>query len=443
MRINIPETDKERIVIVGGGFAGLTLASKLRRSNYLTVLVDRNNYHQFQPLFYQVATAGLEPSSIVYPLRKMFQQNPDTYIRVTDVLSIEPEKNRVITTHGILNYHHLVLAHGADTNYYGNKQLAENVIPMKSVSEALYLRNSILLDFENALTSDDPEERAALLSIVIVGGGPTGVEVAGALAEMRQFVLPKDYPEIGPSEVKIILIQGADCLLETMSDESSKAAMDFLQKMNVEVRLNQQVKDFDGAHLTMADGSQIAAKKVIWAAGVRGNTIPGLPAESIGPSNRIKVDGLNLVEGFENIYAIGDIAYMHSEQAPKGHPQVAQVAIQQAENLAKNFKAKLLKKPLKPFVYNDLGSLATIGRRRAVADLPQFKTQGTFAWLIWLLVHLLQLIGFKNRLFVFMNWVWNYVFYDQSLRLIIRSSPKSLYRAQKKAADLHQLPSSN
>ena len=420
MRINIPETNQKRIVIVGGGFAGLTLANSLKRTEYLTVLVDKNNYHQFQPLFYQVATAGLEPSSIIYPLRKMFQRNKNTYIRVTEVKKIEPENNRVITSFGILNYDHLVLAHGADTNYFGNKNIEKNAIPMKSVGEALLLRNTLFTDFEHALTSDSPEEIEALLNTVIVGGGPTGVEIAGALAEMKKHIIPKDYPELDASKVRIHLIQGADCLLKGMSDEASEAALQFLTNLDVEVQLKTRVTDYDGQHITLKDGSKIAAKKVIWAAGVWGNTIEGLPETAIGGGNRLKVNHFNQVNGFENIFAIGDIALMDSEAYPYGHPQVAQVAIQQAKQLAANFKAILKNKPMQPFTYKDLGSMATIGRRRAVCDIGRWKSQGTLAWLVWLFVHLLQLIGFKNRVFVFLNWVWNYLFYDQSLRLIIK-----------------------
>lgn len=421
MRINIPETDQKRIVIVGGGFAGLNLALKLRRTNYLVVLVDKNNYHQFQPLFYQVATAGLEPSSIIYPLRKMFQRNKNIYIRVTEVQKIEPKNNRVITPFGILNYDYLVLAHGADTNYFGNKNIERNVIPMKSVGEALVLRNILFSDFENALTSDDPEEINALLNIVIVGGGPTGVEVAGALAEMKKQIVPKDYPEMNADQVCIHLIQGADCLLNGMSDEASDAALKFLQKLDVKVQLNARVTDYDGKNLTLKDGQKIAAKKVVWAAGIKGNFIEGLPNEVIHNGNRLKVNAFHQIEGFENIYAIGDIAAMISEEYPYGHPQVAQVAIQQGKNLASNFKALLKNKKQHPFHYKDLGSMATIGRKRAVVDLAYWKFQGAFAWLVWLFIHLLQLIGFKNRVFVFINWVWNYLFYDQSLRLIIKS----------------------
>ena len=424
MRINIPETDQKRIVVVGGGFAGLTLVRKLHRSNYLMVLVVKNNYHQFQPLFYQVATAGLEPSSIIYPLRKMFQRNNNVYIRVTEVQKIEPEKNRVITPFGILNYDYLVLAHGADTNYFGNKNIERNVIPMKSVGEALALRNTIFTDFENALTSDNPEEIASLLNIVIVGGGPTGVEIAGALAEMKRQIIPKDYAELDSNQICIHLIQGADCLLKGMSNEASEAALKFLQDLDVKVQLNARVTDYDGKHLTLQSGIKIGAKKVIWAAGITGNVIPGLPDEVYGSGNRLKVNGYNQLIGSENIFAIGDIALFESIEYPYGHPQVAQVAIQQAKQLASNLKAMTRGRDMRPFSYTDLGSMATIGRKKAVCDLKHWKFQGAFAWLIWLFVHLLQLIGFKNKVFVFINWVWNYMFYDQSLRLIIRASER-------------------
>jgi NADH dehydrogenase len=312
------------------------------------------------------------------------------------------------------------LAIGADTNFFGNQQLAEKTIPMKSVSEALFLRNAILDDYEKALSTSDYEARQGLIDIVIVGGGPTGVEVAGALAEMKKYVLPKDYRELDCSEVDIHLLQGGDCLLKGMSTESSEGAKKFLTELGVDVRLNVRVTDYDGEYVHTKDGAKIRANKVIWAAGITGNKIKGLPDDALTWGNRIKVNQKSQIEGFENIYAIGDIAFMTEEDYPEGHPQVAQVALQQAKTLAENFKRKTKGKELISFSYKDLGSMATIGRHRAVVDLPKWKFQGLFAWIIWLGVHLFQLIGVKNKLFVFINWVWNYLTYDQSLRLIIK-----------------------
>lgn len=419
MKVNIPESDKERLVIVGGGFAGLTLARKMARSNYQVVLIDKNNFHQFQPLFYQVAMAGLEPSSIVFPLRKLFQNNKDVYIRITEVESVDTVQKRLHTPLGIVNYDKLVLAIGADTNFFGNEHIAQRAIPMKSVSEALFLRNKILTDYEQALSITEFEDRQGFIDIAIVGGGPTGVEVAGSLAEMKKYILPKDYPELNCEEIDIYLIQGGDRLLPGMSEEASQKALQFLEKLNVKVQLNKRVTDVDDEYVYMGE-ERIHARKVIWAAGIKGNRIEGLPEGTITYGNRIKVNRFNQVAGFDDIYAIGDIAYMEEEAYPKGHPQVAQVAMQQGKHLYKNIKRKEKGLALQPFSYKDLGSMATIGRNLAVVDLPRFKFQGAFAWFIWLFVHLFQLIGVKNRIFVFVNWVWNYFTYDQSLRLIIR-----------------------
>jgi NADH dehydrogenase len=421
MRINIPETDQQRIVIIGGGFAGFNLARKVADSPYQIVLIDRNNFHQFQPLFYQVAMAGLEPSSILFPLRKSFHRYNNVYIRVAEVEHIDLEKRRLKTSLGVCNFDHLVIATGADTNFFGNEKIAERAFPMKSVSDALYLRNTILNDYEIALSTRDFDARQGLIDIVIVGGGPTGVEVAGALAEMRKNVLPKDYPELDCSEIDIYLIQSPPQLLKGMSEEASEKALKFLTGLGVKVILNNRVVDFDGEVVYMKDGSKIQSRKVIWAAGVIGSLVPGMPETSITHGSRLAVDRFCQVAGVENIYAIGDIAYMEEEDFPEGHPQVAQVAIQQAKSLAYNLKAKASGKSLKPFSYRDLGSMATIGRRLAVVDLPRWKFQGTFAWFVWLFVHLFAIIGTRNRLVVFINWVWNYVFYDQSLRLIIRT----------------------
>ncbi|MCB0549651.1 MAG: NAD(P)/FAD-dependent oxidoreductase, partial [Phaeodactylibacter sp.] len=403
------------------------LALKLAsRKEYQVVLLDKNNYHQFQPLFYQVAMAGLEPSSIVFPLRKAFQKNKDVYIRVTEVLAVHTDKNQLETSLGICNYDYLVLAIGAETNFFGNEKIARLAIPMKSVSEALFLRNRILSDFEKALSTTDYEERQKLMDIVVVGGGPTGVEVSGALAEMKRYVFPKDYPELNTDEIDIYLLQGADQLLLGMSEESSRKSLEFLTQLGVKVRLNTLVTDFDGEYVHMNNGETIHTSKVIWAAGITGNKLRGVPEGALTRGNRIRVNRFNQVEGLENVFAVGDIAYMEEENYPQGHPQVAQVAMQQATQLANNFRNLHRGQGLLPFSYRDLGSMATIGRNRAVADLPGFKFQGAFAWLIWLLVHLFQILGVKNKVFIFLNWVWNYVTYDQSLRLIIRPRvPKS------------------
>lgn len=424
MKINIPETDQERIVIIGGGFAGLAAARKLAKSNYQVVLLDKNNHHQFQPLFYQVAMAGLEPSSISFPFRKLFRRHKNLFFRVTEVQSIEPENKRLITALGHCNYDHLIIAIGADTNYYGNEEVEQNALPMKSVGEALYLRNTILSDYEKALSVTDFDERQGYIDIVIVGGGPTGVELAGALAEMKQYILPKDYPELDCDEMDIHLIQGAPSLLAGMSEDSSAKALEYLQDLGVQVRLGTRVNRFDGEYAYLSDGEKIRSNKVIWAAGITGNQIPGLPEESITYGRRFQVDRFNRVQGTDNIYAVGDIAYMEEEAFPKGHPQVAQVAIQQGQNLAANFKRALKQQDWRKFSYNDKGSMATVGRNRAVVDLPKLSFQGFLAWAVWLLVHLFAILGTKNKVFVFLNWVWNYLTYDQSLRLIIRAKGK-------------------
>lgn len=421
MTFNIPETTQKRIVIIGGGFAGLTLARKLEKSDFQVVLIDKNNYHQFQPLFYQVAMAGLEPSSIVFPLRKLFQGKGNVFIRVTEVEGIDPERNVISTSIGELEYDYLVVAIGANTNWYGNERIRANAIPMKSVSEALFLRNTIFEDYERAVTAESAEQRQPLLDIVVVGGGPTGVEVAGALAEMKKYVIPKDYGDIGGDNIKIHLINGDQRLLNSMSPQASKKAEDFLIDLGVQIWPEKVVTDYDGKIVTISDGSTIRTDKVIWAAGVTGNRIEGLPAAAYVRSNRLKVNEFNLVEGTDNVFALGDIAFQTTDPAyPAGHPQVAQVALQQAKCLADNLKRWHTNRAPKPFRYRDLGSMATIGRHRAVADLPFWRFQGAFAWFVWLFVHLFSLLGAKNKLFVFLNWVANYITYDQSLRLVIK-----------------------
>ncbi len=424
MKINIPETGQRRVVIIGAGFGGLELAKRIAKYDLQVVLIDRNNFHQFQPLYYQVATAGLEPSSIAFPLRKMFQSKKNIFIRITEVQSVDYQEKKINTELGYCWYDYLVVAMGADTNYYGNQKIAQFAIPMKTVSEALYLRNSIFEDYEKALTSTNDAEQQSYTDIVIVGGGPTGVELAGALAEMKKYILPKDYHELNTRTVDIYLIQSSDVLLKGMSDKAALAAEGFLAKLGVIIKKNTRVTDYDGEVVTMNDGTTIHSKKVIWAAGIRGNTLAGLPEGVVMKDGRIMCDNFNKINSLDNVFAIGDIAYME-ESTYKGHPQVAQVAIQQAKQLAVNFRNILTNDPLEPFHYRDLGSMATIGRNHAVVDLPFIKFQGFFAWLVWLFVHLFAIIGLKNRLFIFLNWVWNYFTYDQSLRLIIKPRKKT------------------
>ena len=431
MNANIYKTNKKRIVIVGGGFGGLKLARKLSGSEYQIVLIDKNNYHQFQPLFYQVATAGLEPSAISFPFRKIFQKVKDFHIRITEVDKILPDKNQIKTGIGIINYDFLVIAIGTDTNFFGNTNLMEKAMPMKSVAEALVLRNTILQNYEDALTEDDVETKKGLMNIVVVGGGPTGIEVSGALAEMKKYVLPKDYPELNFKMMHVHLLEGSSKVLASMSEQASKKSKKYLTNLGVKISLNTQVKDYDGFNVYLNDGTTIKTKTLVWSAGVIGNKIEGLDTGLITKANRITVDRFNKVKGYSNIFAIGDIAFMIEDKYPKGHPQLVRVAIQQANLLAKNMNNIFKNKPLKPFTYKDVGSLATIGRNKAVADLPYIKFQGFFAWLVWIFVHLMSIVGVKNRLFVFINWAWNYVTFDQSLRLIIQRKQKKITSQEK------------
>ncbi|MBL7888604.1 MAG: NAD(P)/FAD-dependent oxidoreductase [Bacteroidia bacterium] len=424
MQANINKTNLKRIVIIGGGFGGLKLARELSSSNFQVVLIDKNNYHQFQPLFYQVATAGLEPSAISFPFRKVFQNASNVHVRVAEVSRIDAAANRIQTSIGEIEYDYLILAIGADTNFFGNQNMMKYAMPMKSVSEALSIRNTILENYEKALVTTDEQEKQALMNIVIVGGGPTGVEVAGTLAEMKKTVLPKDYPELDFSLMQVHLLEGSGRVLASMSEIASEKAKQYLIDLGVDVSLNARVTDYDGNTVTLTDSPAIHTRTLVWAAGVTGNKIEGLTPEVISRGNRILVDKTNKVNGYSNIFAIGDIAFMKDEAYPNGHPQVAQVAIQQGELLAKNLKALSVGKTMKEFKYKDLGSMATVGRNKAVVDLPKIKFQGFFAWMVWMFIHLMSIVGIKNRLLIFINWAWNYITYDQSLRLIIKSKTK-------------------
>lgn len=413
----------KRIIIIGGGFAGLKLAECLNNTEFDILLIDKLNHHQFQPLFYQVATAGLEPSSISFPLRGIFHHSKNVRIRYAEVLEIVPDQNRIKTSAGEFSYDYLVIATGVTTNFFGNKNLETFTYPMKSTSEAINIRQHVLQNFEDALIASE-EERKGLMNFVIAGGGPTGVELAGAFAEMKRHVFPKDYPELDFSKMKIILMEGSSKTLGSMSEQSSVKSKLYLEELGVEVMINTRVKDYDGKQVLLEDGAVVPSNTVIWAAGIRGNAIKGLKPEIIARGNRLKVDRYSCVEGYTNIFAIGDIAYMVTEKYPDAHPQVANVALSQAKVLSKNFKNKLQNKTLVPFEYHDKGSLATVGKHKAVVDLPYIRFQGFFAWFVWMGLHLLLLMGMKNKIFVFVDWVISYFSNDSTLRLIFSPSKK-------------------
>ncbi|MCH3885820.1 NAD(P)/FAD-dependent oxidoreductase [Tenacibaculum aquimarinum] len=419
--MNIPQTSFPRVVIIGGGFAGLAAAKGLEEQELQVVLIDKHNYHTFQPLLYQVATGGLEPDSIAFPLRKRFNDVENYYFRLAEVTNVNSEKNEIETTIGSLEYDHLIIATGSTTNFFGNKNVEKFAMEMKSIPQSLNIRSLILENFEEALLTSDLEERKALMNFVIVGGGPTGVELAGALAEMKKGILPKDYPDLDIRLMKINLIQSSGEILKGMSDKASEKAEDFLVKLGVDVWKNLRVLDYDGKMVTTNGEDHFRAETVIWAAGVKGESVSGLQNEClIERANRFKVDEFNSVIGYKNVYAIGDVACMKSEKYPYGHPMMAQPAIQQGRLLAKNIILGLKGKTQKEFEYNDKGSMATIGRNKAVVDLPKWKFQGVFAWFVWMFVHLFSLIGFRNKAIVFMNWVYNYIRFDRETRLIIR-----------------------
>ncbi len=423
--MNIPRSSFPRVVIIGGGFAGIALAKKLRNKSVQVVLLDKHNYHNFQPLMYQVATGGLEPDSIAYPIRKVLQESNDFYFRLADVKEIDTKNNKVIADIGELRYDYLVLATGSKTNFFGNKEMERNCMAMKTIPQSLNIRSLILENFEQALLTNDIEERHSLMNFVLVGGGPTGVELAGALAEMKKAVLPKDYPDLDVRKMEINLIQSGDRILNTMSENASKKAEEFLIKLGVSVWKNVRVMGYDGRIITTNSDLTFDSATVIWTAGVQGALVNGLSAESlIARADRIKVNEFNQVVGYKNIFAIGDIACMVSEDFPQGHPMMAQPAIQHGRQLAANIINLVAKKPLNPFVYKDKGSMATIGRNKAVVDLPHYKFSGVFAWFVWMFVHLLSLIGFKNKAVVFLNWVYNYIRFDREARLIIRPYKK-------------------
>lgn len=412
-----------RIIIVGAGFAGLTLAEDLENTDYEIYLIDKHNYHQFQPLMYQVATARLEPSSIAFPLRKVFQGSKNVKIRIADVEAVDPANKTLITSIGDFSYDYLVFAFGCKTNYFGNKNLEKLAFPMKSVPEAIQLRNRILETFEDVVTTKE-ENAQYLLNFVIVGGGPTGVELAGALAEMKKNVLPKDYPDKDFSKLTIYLLEGSPNVLNPMSEDSRKMSRKYLEQLGVIVKTSTVVENYDGHTVHLKGGETIDAKNVIWAAGVIGNTIDGMPSESITRGNRFITNRFNEVQGVDSIFAIGDIAFMTTPKYVNGHPQVASVANEHAAVLAKNFKLMLKDKPRKEFEYHDKGSMATVGKRKAVVDLPSFSFQGRFAWFTWMFVHLMLILSVRNKLSIFITWAYSYFSNDSTLRVLIKPAKK-------------------
>lgn len=415
-----------KLVIIGAGFGGLRLARKLSNTTGFDItLIDRFNYHQFQPLFYQVATAGLDASNISFPLRKVFHHSRNVNIRMAEVQEINTIANKVVTNIGEFEYDFLVISTGADTNFFGNTNMETYAFPMKSTTEALQLRHRILHNFEDALSLKDPLTLQRVMNIVVVGGGPTGVELSGALADMKRFVLPKDYPELDFSKMNIYLLEGTGKTLGAMSAKSSEQSQQYLERLGVTVMTNTLIKDYDGKTAVMQDGRSIESSMVIWAAGIKGNVPTGINKELIAKGNRIKTDRQCRVIGSENIFAIGDVAYMEEPAYPGGHPQVAPVAIQQADMLVNNLtriQMKSGKTEILEFAYHDQGAMATVGRNLAVVDMPKPKLHfgGILAWFIWMSLHLMLILGVKNRFFVFINWLTNYFTRDQNLRLIFK-----------------------
>lgn len=442
MSINIQRNKKKRVVIVGGGLGGLRLAEDLYGSGMQVVLIDKNNFHQFPPLIYQIASAGIDPSSISFPFRQIFRKRKDFYFRMAEARMVDTEKKILQTSIGKIDYDYLVLAAGATTNFFGNKNIEEWAIPMKTVPEAMGLRNALLSNLERALTCATEEERQELLNVVIVGGGATGVEIAGALSEMKRYVIPYDYPDMDSSLMHIYLIEAGDRLLAGLSQESSQKAYEFLKSMGVDIQFGKMVTDYRDHKVVMKDGTEIPTRTFLWVSGIRANAMPGIDESHLGRGFRFKVDEYNRIPGVEDVFAIGDQCLQTSDAAyPNGHPQVAQVAIQQAKNLAKNLK--LINQgadssELTAFHYKNLGSMATIGRNKAVVEIGKFRSQGFFAWVLWLVVHLRSILGVKNKMMVLLNWLWKYVSYNDSIRMITYATkPREVEERMKREQTTH------
>lgn len=426
---NIPDTKQPRIVIVGGGFGGVNLAKQLKHVPVQVVLLDRNNYHLFQPLLYQVSTAGLEPDSIAFPLRGIFRKQQNLVFRMAEVTGLRGEENILETGIGEIHYDYLVFATGSNTNFFGNKDIEDNAIGMKSLIEAVQIRNYVIKQFEESLLLQNPEEIKPKLNFVMVGGGPTGVELAGAFAELRKYIMPKDYPTLPQSLMNVYLIEAGPKLLASFSEQTSQKTLQALQDIGVRVMTNTGVKEYDGKTVTLSTGELIQTQSLLWSAGVKGIPVKGIPADITLPNGRVIVNELNQVKGFANVYAIGDIAQMTNDpRFPKGYPMVAQVAIQQGKNVAQNLRLSLNHKPMKGFNYKDLGSMATIGRNRAVAEFAGMRMSGYLAWIAWMIVHLMSLLGFRNKLVVFINWFYRYFTYERGTRIIIKRGAANIVK---------------
>ena len=419
--MNIPKTNQSRVIIIGAGFGGIRLAKELGNSNLQVVLIDKNNYHCFQPLLYQVSSSGLEPDSIAYPVRKILKTYKNAFFRMAEVSKINSEKRYIETNIGAIDYDYLVIATGTKTNFFGNKQIKNNSMPMKSVPQALNIRSLILQNLEKAAIADSEEQKRAFLTFVVIGGGPTGVELSGAFAELKNNILPEEYQDLNPDLMQIHLLEGSERVLPPMSEHASQKAEKYLKELGVIVHCETMVEHYDGNTITTNTNLELKSETVIWAAGVTGTPIEGLAENSVhDKTKRFKVNRFNQIEGYENVYAIGDMALMETEDFPEGHPQVAQPAIQQGKHLGKNLKRLVKGKPMEKFSYFDKGTMATIGRNRAVVDMGKLKFGGFFAWFIWMFIHLMFLVGFRNRVVVFFNWTYNYINFDKAARLIIR-----------------------
>lgn len=432
-RTRIADLGKPRIIVIGGGFGGLEVIKGLEGLHTQVVLFDKYNHHTFQPLLYQVATSGLETNSIVAPFRKLFGNQSDFYFRLGEVKNIKPEENYIETSIGGVKYDYLVIASGAITNFYGMSGVEKHASSMKTIVDATKLRNKIIRQLEYALLTGEEEVMNSLMDFVIVGGGPTGVELAGALTELKKNVFPKDYKELDMRQMDIHLVEASPRLLNGMSEQAGKKAHEFLNEMGVKVHLGTAVNSYDGYEVVLSTGEKLISRSLIWAAGVKGNPVGGLNPEVVTRGNRIQVDEFNLVKGYENIFAIGDVATMEGDvRFPKGHPQMAPPAQQQGRLVAKNIKRLVNKKPLTPFRYFDKGSMATIGRHKAVVDMKGIRFQGFFAWYVWMFVHLMSIVGFRNKVFTFFSWTWNYFSYDRSNRLIIGRNEEKIMQEEVK-----------